>query len=243
MTSLSLTENEVLRILLTGPSSFEAIVSKLSSIRKLRRVGPGSRSTTSLALKSLYQKRFVDYDVVTRQWRVTSLGRWSIGKGLVPSEPASALSQVTQPLLNTVEDHPEKLVKLLSMMFVYSLKRSDKFSAEEERLLKDTESRITLFVKGYPAAIEAIWGDAIELLVGNFSSLMAAVLLHRSSLDLSYRAQASATIPKIVEQSYKPLVAELGEFLSKYLADPDNLAILERRLKDDRERLRSRQEN
>ncbi len=160
------TEEVIVKLLLHGPSSFGQIVAGLTDRRKLLKREPGSRSTISLALKNLYAKKFVDYDPESHKWHVTSLGRWIVGEGLVPTKSALALSKVTEPLLSAVQDNPQKLSELLSIMFVYSFAKRDKFSEQEEMILKQTETKLTLFIKEYPAAIEAIWGDGVELMVG-----------------------------------------------------------------------------
>jgi hypothetical protein len=142
-----------------------------------------------------------------------------------------------RPLLHVVEDNPEKLIELLPTMFVNSFGRR-KFSKQEEAMLKQTEINLTSFIKGYPAAIEAMWGEGVERLVGGFSSLLAVILLHRLSLAPDYRTQASLaeTIPKIVDQYFKSLSAELGKFLTNSLADLNKLATLDRKVKADRSR-------
>ncbi|MGD0424616.1 MAG: hypothetical protein ABSA92_14355 [Candidatus Bathyarchaeia archaeon] len=233
------TEEVIVKVLLDGPSSFGQIVAGLTDRRKLLKREPGSRSTISLALKSLYAKKFVDHDPESHKWHVTSLGRWIVGEGLVPTKSALALSKVTEPLLSAVQDNPQKLSELLSIMFVYSFARrrtNDEFSEQEEMILKQTETKLTLFINEYPAAIEAIWGDGAELMVGAFSSLMAGILLHRLSLAQDYRTQTSLveTIPKIVDQYFKSLSAELGKFLIKSLADLNKLATLDRKVKANR---------
>jgi len=71
MPSLQETEDEVLNILTVSSASFEGIASEIRKTRKKGNVSVGSRSTISQALKSLYRKKFVEYDVETRQWRIT----------------------------------------------------------------------------------------------------------------------------------------------------------------------------
>lgn len=226
MTSSSITEEEILKILLSGPGSFGRITSCLRDERKSRSVRPGSQSTISNALKSLHEKRFVEYDVVARVWKISSLGRCVAGGVTVPSS-AEALSWVTQPIVNVVEKDPDKLVDLLSAMFMYSSMRGGKLPLSEELLLKQTKARIMLIGKGNAKAIRAIWIDAVELLIGQFSSLMAAILLYRSSVLEQDKAEASATIHMIVEQFLKPLSLELATFLSNHLATLEDLAALE----------------
>ena len=237
MTSLSLTEDELLGVLSNVPSSsFEDVASKLWKARQTKQVKPGSLSTISKALKNLHQKGFASYDVAERKWRITSLGRWIIGEKLVPDK-SSALDWVTKPLFSTVQNQPEKLAELLSTMFVSPLARRDKFSEQEEMMVKQTVTKLTSIFKEYPGAFEKIWSEGVESLVGEFSSLMAAILLHRSSLSPDYNTQTSAatTIPKIVDQYFKFLSAELGEFLSNSL-DPDKLAAHHGSVKADRSR-------
>jgi len=233
MNALVSTEYEIIKLLLHAPSSFEQIVAGLAKRRKLRTARPGSRSTISLALKNLYAKKFVDYDPESHKWHVTSLGRWIVGYELTPTKSALALSSVTEPLLSAVQDNPEKLSELLSIMFVYSFARRDEFSEQEEMILKQTETKLTLFIKEYPAAIESIWGDGVELMVGLFSSLLAAIILHRSSSAPDYITQASIkkTIPKIVDQYFKSLSVELSKFLANSLADLNKLENLDRKVK------------
>ena len=199
---------------------------------------PGSLSTISRALKSLLQKGYASYDVIDRTWRVTSLGHWIMSDRLLPAEPTSALKQVMQPLLHAIEDNPEKLIELLPTMFVNSSASKHKFSKPEEAMLKQTEINLMSFIKGYPAAIEAIWSNGVELMVGGFSSLLAGILLHRSSLAQDYRTQTSLveTIPKIVDQYFKFLSVELGESLTNSLTDLNKLATLDRKVKADRSR-------
>ena len=149
MTSSSLTEEEILKVLLLGgESSFERIVSQLSKDRKTRQVRLGSRSTISHALKGLYEKRFVDYDVASRKWMITSLGRWMSSGGLTPTPSASSLSRVTQPLINEVEKHPEQLIDLLSEMFVYSAS-AGKLPINEDNYRKQTKAKLALFAGEY----------------------------------------------------------------------------------------------
>ena len=234
MTSVSLTEEEVFRII-SKPSTFDDIVSKLWEQRKDHGVKPGSLSTISRALKSLLQKGYASYDVMDRTWRITALGHWIMSERLVPSEPTSALKHLTQPLLVAVEDNPQKLIELLPTMFVNSFAKRG-LSKEEELMLKQTEIKLTLFIKEYPAAIEAIWGECVEHLIGGFSALMAAILLHRASLAPDYRTQAAAeaTISTIVDRYFKSLSAELGEILTKSLADLNKLAAQDRQIKTNR---------
>lgn len=235
MTSVSLTEQEVFQII-SKPSTFDDVVSKLWKQRKSRGVKPGSLSTISRALKSLLQKGYASYDAMDRTWRITALGHWIMSERLVPSEPTSALKHLTQPLLIAVEDNPQELIELLPTMFVNSLAKRGKFSTEEELMLKQTEFKLTLFIKEYPAAIEAIWGECVEHLIGGISALMAAILLHRASLAPDYRTQASAeaTIPTIVDQYFKSISAELGEILTNSLADLNKLAVLDRKIRTDK---------
>ena len=154
---------------------------------------------------------------------------------LLPAESASALKQVMQPLLHAIEDNPEKLIELLPTMFMTSFGKR-KFSKQEEATLKQTEIKLTLFIKEYPAAIETIWRGGVERLIGGFSSLLAVILLHRSSLAPDYRTQASLveTIPKIVDQYFKSLSVELSDFLTNSLSDLNKLAALDRKVKADR---------
>lgn len=230
MTSLSLTEEEVIRILSNNSHTFDDIVSELWEARKDRGVKPGSLSTISRALKNLHQKGFASYDVVERKWRATSLSRWILHEGKVPTMSGLALSQVTQPLLSKVEGQPGKLIELLSETFVYSFAKDEKLSAVEEMILKQTKTKLTVFTKDHATAIEAIWSNGVKRLVGDFSSLMAAILLYQSSIYPEDRTRASEFIPKIVEQWYKPLIVELGTLVSK-LADLDKPAPLSHRKK------------
>ena len=191
---------------------------------------PGSPTTISNALKSLHEKRFVEYDVTSRKWKITSLGRLIAVGGLAVPPSAKALTWVTQPLVNAVERNPEQLVDLLSAMFMYFSMRGGKLPLSED-LLKQTKRRLALIGKGNAKAIGAIWIDAVELLIGHFSSLMAAILLYRSSTLEQDKAQASAIIHKIVEQWFRSLSVELATFLSKYLANLEDLAALETKMK------------
>jgi hypothetical protein len=227
MTSSSVTEGEVLKVLLSHPGSFEHIKSSLWKERKTRSIKPGSPTTISNALKSLHEKRFVEYDVTSRKWEITSLGRLIAVRGLKVPPSAKALTWVTQPLVNVVEKNPEQLVDLLSAMFVYFSMSGGKVPVSEELLLKQTKARLRLIGKGNSRAIGAIWVDGVELLIGHFSSLMAAILLYRSSSLEQNEAQASTTIHKIVEQWFRWLSVELASSLSKYLANLEDLAALE----------------
>lgn len=193
--------------------------------REKRKVKPGSLSTISRALKNLHQKGFASYDVVDRKWRITPLGHWIMVDRLLPTKSSLALTRVMEPLLSTVRNHPEELTELLCSMFEYSFGRRGKLSEQEGMVLKQAERKLTSFIKGYPDAVEAIWGDGVERVVGGFSGIMAVVLLFRSSLFEDYRTQqyAPTAIPKIVEQCFKPLTMELGKFLSNSLADLDEL--------------------
>jgi len=231
MTSSSITEEEVLKTLLFHSGSFERVKASLWKERKARRVKLGSPTTISNALKSLHEKRFVEYDVTLRVWRITSLGRMIVAGGLTVPASVKALTWVTQPLVNVVERNPEKLVDLLSAMFVYSSMRGGKLPISEELLLKQTKARLTLITKGNANAVLAIWIDAVKVLIGNFSSLMAAILLYKSSTLDQNEAQASTVIHKIVEQWFRSLSLELATFLSKHLANLENLATLETKMK------------
>jgi hypothetical protein len=192
----------------------------------------GSKSTISTALKNLHEKMFVEYDVTSREWKITSLGRLiAVEKYTVPSS-AKELARVTQPLVSVIEKDPEQLVDLLSAMFVYfSTIGGGKLPIPRELFLKRTKERLALIGKGNTNAIGAIWIDAVELLIGHFSSLMAAILLYRSSTLELNEAQASATIHQIVEHSFRVLSGELATFLSNYLASLEDLTALETKLR------------
>jgi len=227
MTSSSITEEEILKSLLSRPGSFERIKSSLWKDRKARSVKPGSPTTISNALKGLHEKRFVEYDVTSRRWEITSLGRLIATGGYSVPLSAKALTWVTQPLVSVVERNPDQLVELLSAMFVYFSAIGGKLPVSEGLLLKQTKARLALIGRGNAKAIGAIWSDAVELLIGHFSSLMAAILLYRSSSLDQEEVQASATIHQIVEHSFRALSAELATFLSKYLANLEDLVALE----------------
>jgi hypothetical protein len=229
MTSSSITEEEILKILSSRPGSFERVKSSLWKNRKARSVKLGSKSTLSNALKGLHEKGLVEYDVASRMWKISSLGRIiAYGVATVPLS-AKALTQMTQPLVSRVERDPEQLVDLLSAMFVYfSTIGGGKLPISEGSLLTQTKVRLALIGKGNAKAISAIWVDAVELLIGHFSGLMAAILLYRSSTLEQNEAQASATIHRIVEQWFRPLSVELADFLSKYLANLEDLIALEK---------------
>ena len=134
---------------------------------------------------------------------------------------------MTLSLVNEVEKHPERLFDLLAEMFVYSA-RSGKIRIPEESLRKQTKATLTFFSAGYTNAIKAIWIDCVERLIGDFSGLMTGILLFRSSTLELDKTLCSATIQKIVEQRFKFLAMEIAGFLSKYLADLDDLAALGR---------------
>lgn len=235
MTSASLTEQEVF-LIISKPSTFDEVVSELWEQRKKRGIKPGSLSTISGALKNLNQKGYAAYDVMNRTWRVTSLGQLIMSRRLVLTELTSALEHFTRPLLAAVEDNPDKLIELLPTMFANSLVKKGKSSEQEEVMLKQAQFKLTLFIKEYPAAIEAIWGEGVKRLIGGFSTLMAAILLHCSSLAPDYRTQdtAAETIPKIADHYFQFLSADLREFLTNSLADLNKLAAQDRKLKANR---------
>jgi hypothetical protein len=192
-------------------------------------VRPGSRSTMWQALLSLNEKRFAEFDIGSREWRITSIGRCVAADRMVPTS-ALALGRVTQSLLNEIEKHPDELNDLLSRMFVYFAASSGKLPISQASLLKQTKATLALFSKGYTKAIRGIWIDAVERMIGHFSSLLAAILLYRSSSLQQDKAVASDTIEKIAEQWFRSLSREIASFLSMYLADLDNLAALETRM-------------
>ena len=173
-------------------------------------------------------------------WRVTSFGHWIIASDCFLQESALALSKVMEPLLHAIEDNPEKLSELLPQCSCTHLQ-----GGERRQILQagrgDAEAdgnQPHLIHQRYPAAIEAIWGEGVERMIGGFSSLLAVILLHRLSLAQDYRTQTSLveTIPKIVDQYFKSLSVELSEFLTNSLADLNKLATLDRKVKADRSR-------
>jgi hypothetical protein len=131
---------------------------------------------------------------------------------------------VTQPLINEVEKHPEQLIDLLSEMFVYSAS-GGKLPVNVDNYRKQTKAKLVLFGEN-TETIKAVWIDAVELLIGNFSSLMAAILLYRSSTLEKDNAQSGTVIKKIVEQWFRFLSVEISTFLSKHLADLPDMAAM-----------------
>ena len=121
---------------------------------------------------------------------------------------------------------PSGYLTFFAEMFVYSAS-SGKIRIPEESLRKQTKATLGFFSTGYTKAIKAIWIDGVERLIGDFSGLMTGILLFRASTLELDKTLCSATIQKIVEQRFKFLAVEIASFLSKYLADLDDLAALE----------------
>jgi DNA-binding transcriptional ArsR family regulator len=244
MTSLSLTEDDVLKVVKDEALSFEKIVLGIKKSRERVGVRPGSRSTVSRALKSLYGKGLVDYDVESRRWKVTSVGLW-VAQGYTRTEATEALTKVTGRFLSGIEDKPERLLNLLPAMFAYSVAEGDRkmpISEKqlfEKQLFEQTKARLVPFVKGNLTPIAAIWIDDAEVLIGKYSSLLAAILLLCLSLwGRVDRRQVELTIQKVVAQWFRLLGEEIGKHLSTCLADAKDLAVLEKKLKEEEHRLR-----
>jgi DNA-binding transcriptional ArsR family regulator len=229
MTSLSETEDEILKTLSTRPYSFEHIVSNLTRVRKERGAAPGSRTTISRALKTLYEKKFVEYDVQSREWKIgPPLGRWIAAVSLAPTQSSLALSRVTQPLLGEIEKRPEKLIDLLAMMFVNSLSRGGKLPVSEGDLVRQIKAQLNVATEGKLSAIGAIWVDAIGRLIGEYSSLMTGILLYRissSRFGQVDKAMEAATIREIVEQWLRYVSPDIGRFLASSFADLGNRSV------------------
>ena len=183
----------------------------------------------------MHQRGYASYNVVDRRWQVTPLGKWMMNENVTHTTSGLPLRRVTDTFFKTVGKNPQNLIDLLCETLEYSIGKA-KLSEQEESIMKLMQSRLASFVRVYPAAIEAIWGDGVERLVGGFSGLMAAILLHLSSLAQDYRTQstASVTIPKIADQYFKQLSVEFGGFLADNLADPAKLAALDRKVRTHR---------
>jgi len=105
-------------------------------------------------------------------------------------------------MVDNVLKNPGDLVDRIAKLFLFTLTRKDEPSSHP--LLKQTKAQLNSVAEDNLEAITKIWIDGVEFLIGQFSGLLAAIILYRAStLQLTDKSPHSVTIQKIVDQWFR----------------------------------------
>lgn len=223
---------EIFSILSTADAwRFNDIVDELRERRKRAKAPSASRTTVSRTLKEFVPLGLVQHDVVTRRWGLSQLGFWFARSGQVVSEKLKRKLEISGPFKEFVQADSDTVMNNLVINFVRVLNTGPK--PAPPNVVDQIRSQLLQFGEGRKDAIAMVWMSEAMNLLRELSSLLAAILLFRSSLyPPNAEDVARDNIRRIVGRWVDLRTPLLAERLANYLSSSDFLTAMNKAIGD-----------